>query len=39
MSEEAAQTAASLIEARFPDFDLELYNGKQSIYSYILSVE
>ncbi|MCM3717200.1 DAK2 domain-containing protein [Fictibacillus phosphorivorans] len=38
-SEDEAQELADFIEGKFPDAEAELHNGKQPIYSFILSVE
>lgn len=38
-SEEEAQELAEFIEEKFPDAEAEIHNGKQPIYSFILSVE
>ncbi|MBD7964331.1 DAK2 domain-containing protein [Fictibacillus norfolkensis] len=38
-SEEEAQELAEFIEEKFPDVEAEIHNGKQPIYSFILSVE
>ncbi len=39
VSEEAAQALGEAIEAEYPDVDVEVNNGGQPIYYYILSVE
>ena len=39
VTEEEASNLASFIEERFEDVEVELYNGKQPLYPYILSVE
>ncbi|ANX12244.1 hypothetical protein ABE41_009505 [Fictibacillus arsenicus] len=38
-SEDEAQELADFIEEKFPDAEAEIHNGKQPIYSFILSVE
>lgn len=38
-SEEEAQELAEFIEEKYPDAEAEIHNGKQPIYSFILSVE
>ncbi|GGB56902.1 DAK2 domain-containing protein [Fictibacillus barbaricus] len=38
-SEEEAKELAEYIEDKFPDAEAEIHNGKQPIYSFILSVE
>jgi uncharacterized protein len=38
-SEEEAKELAEFIEEKFPDVEAEIHNGKQPIYSFILSVE
>ncbi|MGD6962894.1 DAK2 domain-containing protein [Fictibacillus phosphorivorans] len=38
-SEEEAQELAEFIEEKYPDVEAEIHNGKQPIYSFILSVE
>ena len=39
LSEEEANEFAAFIEAQFEDVEVEVYNGKQPLYPYILSVE
>ncbi|MER2262715.1 MAG: DAK2 domain-containing protein [Psychrobacillus sp.] len=39
VTEEEAEKFASFIEENFADVEVELYNGKQPLYPYILSVE
>ena len=39
ISEEEAESLAEEIEVRYPDVDVELQNGGQPIYYYVLSVE
>lgn len=39
VTEEEAENFASFIEENFADVEVELYNGKQPLYPYILSVE
>ncbi|TQR17433.1 DAK2 domain-containing protein [Psychrobacillus soli] len=39
VSEEEANDLAAFIEAQFEDVEVEVYNGKQPLYPYILSVE
>lgn len=39
VSEEDAQTLADAVEEKYPDCDIELQNGGQPIYYYIVSVE
>ncbi|MEI4768616.1 DAK2 domain-containing protein [Psychrobacillus sp. FJAT-51614] len=39
VTEEEATKFAAYIEERFEDVEIELYNGKQPLYPYILSVE
>ena len=39
VSEEEATVFAAFIEEQFEDVEVEVYNGKQSLYPYILSVE
>ena len=39
VSEEEAAKFASFIEEQFEDVEIEMYNGKQPLYPYILSVE
>ncbi|MBQ9941489.1 MAG: DAK2 domain-containing protein [Christensenellaceae bacterium] len=39
VSEEDAEELAEEIEMEFDEFDVEVYNGKQPVYDYILSVE
>ncbi len=38
-SEEEAKELAEFIEEKYPDAEAEIHNGKQPIYSFILSVE
>ena len=39
VSEEDAEHLAERLEEQYPDFDIEIHNGGQPIYYYILSVE
>ena len=39
VSEEEANDFATFIEEQFEDVEVEVYNGKQPLYPYILSVE
>lgn len=39
VSEEEANVFAAFIEEQFEDIEVEVYNGKQPLYPYILSVE
>lgn len=39
VSEEEANELAAFIEAQYGDVEVEVYNGKQPLYPYILSVE
>ena len=39
ISEEEANEFAAFIEAQYEDVEVEVYNGKQPLYPYILSVE
>ena len=39
VSDEDAEELASLVEEKYPDVDVELQNGGQPIYYYVLSVE
>jgi dihydroxyacetone kinase-like predicted kinase len=39
VSDEEASNFAAFIEEQFEDAEIELYNGKQPLYPYILSVE
>jgi uncharacterized protein len=39
ISEKDAQAVADMIEEKYDDFDVELHNGGQPVYSYIFSVE
>ncbi|WP_391121147.1 DAK2 domain-containing protein [Psychrobacillus sp. L3] len=39
VSKEEASNFAAFIEEQFEDLEIELYNGKQPLYPYILSVE
>ncbi|MBO5277949.1 MAG: DAK2 domain-containing protein [Lachnospiraceae bacterium] len=39
MTDEQAEAFAAKVEAKYPDFDIELHSGGQPIYYYILSVE
>jgi len=39
VSEEEANEFAAFIEAKYKDVEVEVYNGKQPLYPYILSVE
>ncbi|MEK3978120.1 DAK2 domain-containing protein [Psychrobacillus sp. FSL K6-2836] len=39
VSEEEANEFAAFIEAQYEDVEVEVYNGKQPLYPYILSVE
>ena len=39
VSEEEANDFAAFIEEQFEDVEVEVYNGKQPLYPYILSVE
>ena len=39
VSEEEANEFAAFIEAQYKDVEVEVYNGKQPLYPYILSVE
>ncbi len=39
LPEEEAESLAEYIEMKYPDADVSLYNGKQPVYSYILSAE
>lgn len=39
VSEEDAQTLVGMLEEKYPDCDVELNNGGQPIYYYVLSVE
>lgn len=38
-TEENANALASFIEERYPDVEVEIFNGKQGLYPYIISVE
>ena len=38
-SEEAAEEIASLIQEKYPDVEVEINNGGQPIYYYVISVE
>lgn len=38
-TEEDANALATFIEERYPDVEVELFNGKQGLYPYIISVE
>lgn len=38
-TDEQAEAFAAKVEAKYPDFDIELHSGGQPIYYYILSVE
>ena len=38
-SEEAAEEIASLIQEKHPDVEVEINNGGQPIYYYVISVE
>ena len=39
VSEQEANDFATFIEEQFEDVEVEVYNGKQPLYPYILSVE
>ena len=39
VAEEDAEALAEQIEEKYPDVDVELQNGGQPIYYYVLSVE
>ena len=39
VSEEDAEHLAERLEEQYPDFDIEIHNGGQPIYNYIVSVE
>ena len=39
VSEEEAQSVAERIEEKYPDCEVEVYNGGQPIYYYVVSVE
>ena len=39
VSEEDAEHLAERLEEQYPDFDIEIHNGGQPIYYYIVSVE
>ena len=39
VTEEEAKNFASFIEEQYEDVEVEVYNGKQPLYPYILSVE
>ncbi|AYC29204.1 DAK2 domain-containing protein [Paenisporosarcina cavernae] len=39
VTEEAANEFAELVEDAYPDVEVEVYNGKQPLYPYIISVE
>ena len=39
ISEEDAEELAAAVEEKYPDVDVELQNGGQPIYYYVLSVE
>ena len=39
VTEEEAKEFASFIEEQYEDVEVEVYNGKQPLYPYILSVE
>ena len=38
-TEEAASEIAELVEAKYPDVEVEINNGGQPIYYYVISVE
>lgn len=38
-TEENANALATFIEERYPDVEVEIFNGKQGLYPYIISVE
>ncbi|CAM5716673.1 DhaL domain-containing protein OS=Lysinibacillus sphaericus OX=1421 GN=LS41612_18020 PE=4 SV=1 [Lysinibacillus sphaericus] len=38
-SEEKASELIQFIEENYPDVEVELFNGKQGLYPYIISVE
>ena len=39
VSEEAAEEIAAVIEEKYPDVEVEINNGGQPIYYYVISVE
>lgn len=39
VSKEAAEEVVALIEANYPDFEIEVYSGGQPLYYYVISIE